>query len=190
MKLSVDLRLAQHWTFLLCDYEDNDDEQRATDSLSFYTPSGFYPLWLSRTQTANCLTTSLPPSLKSQQRLVWTYSCRKLADQRILLNYPSKTYPREASGLSPHLSVCLSDWLTTLPLLHSQRLQWEITFLVNLIFFFKWPYLSLKKWDTWGQWGWECVFFFNFLCASLSDLSSRHHFFVTEDTGHLLFCAF
>lgn len=101
-----------------------------------------------------------------------------------------KTYPREASGLSPHLSVCLSDRLTTLPLLHSQRLQWEITFLVNLIFFFKWPYLSLKKWDTWGQWGWECVFFFNFLCASLSDLSSRHHFFVTEDTGHLLFCAF
>lgn len=31
--------------------------------------------------------------------------------------------------------VCLSVWSTTLPRLHSQRLQWEITFLVNLIFF-------------------------------------------------------
>lgn len=31
--------------------------------------------------------------------------------------------------------ICLSVWSTTLPRLHSQRLQWEITFLVNLIFF-------------------------------------------------------
>lgn len=34
------------------------------------------------------------------------------------------------------------------------------------------------------------VRFLNFLCISLLDLSSRHRFVVTEDTGHLLFSAF
>lgn len=139
MKWSVDSRLAQHWTFLLCDNED--DEQRATDSLSLsltLNSAGFYPPWLSRTQTAytNCFS-HLPSSQpERRQRLAWTYSRREPTDQRIYSTVrQKKKHLLERSIWSVSLSVCLSDRSTTLPQLHSQRLQWEITFLVNLIFF-------------------------------------------------------
>lgn len=145
--------------------------------------AGSYPQWLSRTETACKLLSRLPSSQpECQQRLTWMHSHREPTDLRIYSTV-YQTYSREASGLFVRL--------TTQPRLHSQRLQWEITFLVNLIFFlffFKWPYLSLKKkWDTWGQMGVGMfpVCFLNFLCISMLDTV-----FVTEDTGHLSFSAF
>lgn len=70
-------------------------------------------------------------------RLVWTYFHRETNRPQRIYSTVRQTCSREASfwRLSLYLSVCLSDWATTLPQLHSQRLQWEITFLVNLIFF-------------------------------------------------------
>lgn len=122
--------------------------------------AGSYPQWLSRTQTACKLLNRLPSSQpECQQRLTWMHSHREPTDLRIYSTV-YQTYSREASGLSV--------WLTTQPRLHSQRLQWEITFLVNLIyiffsfFFFKWPYLSLKKMRHLGTNGGgnvSCLFF-------------------------------
>lgn len=141
--------------------------------LSLYsTNTGFNPHDFQGPRQPNCLATSLPPSLNANPRLVRTHSRREPTDQRIY-----RTVERSIWSVS--LSVCPSDRSTTLPQLHSQRLQWEITFFGEPHLFFKWPYLSLKKWDIWGQWERECfVFcFLNFLCASLSDLlSSRRHF--------------
>lgn len=134
MKLSVDSRLAQHWTFLLCDNED-DDEQRATDSLSLSTPRTLVlpPMTL---KDPDSLRTVKPPPLlpawtPTEARVdVLSQGTNRPADlQNCPWNLP------ERSIWSVSLSVCLSDRLTTLPQLHSQRLQWEITFLVNLIFF-------------------------------------------------------
>lgn len=126
---------AQHWTFLLC---DNEDEQRASDSpyLNFF----LHPLWLLQTQTAvfELHTFLLLPKLKRQQRLVWNRRepTNQLGFFTETVCQKKKNVPHEKHPVCLLLSVyvCVID-RTTLPLLHSQRLQWEITFLVNLIFF-------------------------------------------------------
>lgn len=69
MKLTVDSRLAQRWTFLLCD-DDEDDEQTAGSLFFFWKPLP----QLSRTQTA-CF--SPPPGPNANLRLMWTYSDRE-----------------------------------------------------------------------------------------------------------------
>lgn len=57
-------------------------------------------------------------------------------------------------------SVRVFDRSTTLPQLHSQRLQWEITFFGEPHLFFKWPYLSLKKMRHFGTMGAGMFFVF------------------------------
>lgn len=69
MKLTVDSRLAQRWTFLLCD-DDEDDEQTAGSLFFFWTPLP----QLSRTQTA-CF--SPPSGPNANLRLMWTCSDRE-----------------------------------------------------------------------------------------------------------------
>lgn len=113
---SVDSRLAQHWTFLLC---DNDDEQRATDSRCLYSRNaGFTPRTLVFTphdfqgprQPTNCLATSPSyPAWTPTEACMDVLSQGNRQDQRILQYCPSKTYQREASGLSLYLSVCLIE---------------------------------------------------------------------------------
>lgn len=140
----MDSRLAQHWTFLLCDNEDDDDddEQRATDSLSTPRTLSFFLFYfflppITLKDPDSLLWTVKPPPPHSSQperqpRLARTYSRREPTDRRIYRTV------REKSTREKHLVclfICLSDRSTTLPQLHSQRLQWEITFLVNLIFF-------------------------------------------------------
>lgn len=179
-------RLAQHWTFLLCDNEDDDDEQKS-NWLSLDSPERwFYPPWLSRTQTAPYeLFSHLPSSQPEHQpRLAWTYSGRELTDQRI---YSTVRRTREKHLVC--LFICLSVWSID----HPTTIALPEIAVRDYLFgephlFFKWPYLSLKKWDTWGQWGRECFFFsfgfWNFLCASLSDLlSSRRHFLSLRTLG-------
>lgn len=150
-------------------------------SLSLWTPLVFFnPPRLSRTQTAyvNCLAaspSSLPPSPannRGSRGRIFSQGNQQTSGFTVLSVKPP---PREAS---------VSVRLTTLPRLHSQRLQWEITFLGEPHVFFKWPYLSLKKWDTWGQWGRECFLFSfrNSLCVSML-LSSRRHFLSLRTLG-------
>lgn len=83
-------------------------------------------------------------------------------------------------------SVCLIDHPTTIAL-PEIAVRDYLFGEPHLFLFFKWPYLSLKKWDTWGQMGVGMfpVCFLNFLCISMLDTV-----FVTEDTGHLSFSAF
>ncbi len=79
-------------------------------SLSLFPERWFYPPWLSRTQTAYKLLSHLPSSQPEHQpRLAWKYSRRETTDQRTYRTV-RETYPREASGLSLYLSVCLIDW--------------------------------------------------------------------------------
>lgn len=173
--------VAQHWTLWRwwC-----DDEQRATDSLSLNSlKAGSYPPWLSRTQTACKLLNRLPSSQpECQQRLAWMHSHRETTDLRIYSTV-YQTYSREASGLCL-LSVCLIDHPTTIAL---PEIAVRDYLFGEPHLFFKWPYLSLKKWDTWGHMGVGMfpVCFLNFLCISMLDTV-----FVTEDTGHLSFSAF
>lgn len=113
MKLSVDSHLAQHWTFLLWDNEDDFHEQRAADS--FPTPWALVlpPMTL---KDPDKLSSHLPPSSQTerQPRLVWTFSGRELTDQRILSTV--RQNPRETSGLSLCLSVWSMDHPTTIAL--------------------------------------------------------------------------
>lgn len=145
-----------------------------------------------RTQTA-CLAT-YPPPLPSwperRARLMWMYSRRE--PTRPVDFFFSARNPTEASAPS-------HDEPTALPLLHSQEiavrdyLLWGEPHL-----FFKWPYLSQIK-ETLGEnWG-GTVFCFFFSFWLLKPFCGRHRrtcryesaiFFVTEDTGHLLFSAF
>lgn len=178
----VDSYLAQHWTFLLCDNEDDDgdDEQRAIDSLLpkcwFYPhphdskgPRQWPPLFPAWTPTkahvdllaGNQWTsgyTVLHPQNSSQEHLVWLSLCLSVW----FINHPTTIALPE---------IAVRDYLFGEPHL-----------------FFKWPYLSLKKRHL-GTKGLGMFSVFKTFCVFLSDLSSRHRF-VTEDTGHLLFSAF
>lgn len=129
MKLSVDSRLAQHWTFLLCDNEV-DDEQRATDSLSSLN-AGFTPNdSQGPRRPTNCSASSQP---ERRPRLTW--KCSQGTNRLVDLQYcPSNLLETSIWCVSLSLlSVCLSDR----PPYHNctPRDCSEITFLVNLIFF-------------------------------------------------------
>lgn len=107
-------------------------KEQLTLSLSLLPEHWFYPPWLSRTQTAYELFSHLPssPAWTPTEARMDTVLSQGTSGLTVL---SVKTYPREKHLVC--LFVCLSDRSTTLPQLHSQRLQWEITFLVNLIFF-------------------------------------------------------
>lgn len=97
----------------------------------------------------------LPSSqAKRQPRLASTYSGRELTDQRI---HSTVRQTREKRLVC--LFICLSVWSID----HPTTIALPEIAVRDYLFgephlFFKWPYLSLKKWDTWGQWGRECVF--------------------------------
>lgn len=147
-----------------------------SNRLSLLPERWFYPHDSQGPRQPNELFSHLPSSQpECQQRLAWTYSGRELTDQRI---YSTVRQTREKHLVC--VFVCLSVWSidhpTTIAL---PEIAVRDYLLGEPHLFFKWPYLSLKKWDTWGQWGRVCFIFWflNFLCASLSDLlSSRRHF--------------
>ena len=141
------------------------------------------PPWLSRTQTA--LRTVEPPPLLPA-RTPWTYSKNRAAD----LQYCPWNWREKLSlYLSVCVSVCRPPYHNCTPRDCSERLPfwWTSSF---FLFFFKWPYLSLKMWHLGTMRGGNVLVFQLSVYLLLSGvLSSRHHF-VTEDTGHLLFSAF
>lgn len=176
MKLSVDSRLAQHWTFLLCDNED-DDEQKSnwlSLSLSIHSPNAvfllffylfFFFFWHPMTlkdpdSPLSCRAASPPPGLDASRG-----SCgRTLAGTSGFTVFVRQKNLHERNTRSVSLSVCLSVW----PIDHPTTIALPEIAVRDYLFgephlFFKWPYLSLKKWDTWGQWGRERFFFFFFV---------------------------
>lgn len=165
-------------------------EQR---TLSLSTPRALVsPPWLPRTQTAYELFSHLPSSQPERQpRLAWTYSRRVPTDQRVYSTVPQQ--PTREKRLV-RLFICLSVWSID----HPTTIALPEIAVRDYLFgephlFFKWPYLSLKKWDTWGQWGRECFFLFSsfFFCVHrCRTCCHQGAIFVTEDTGHLSFSAF
>lgn len=135
---------------------------------------------------------SLRTLLATSPLLVWMYSKgtsrpADLQDKSV----KSQPYVRETFGLTVSLSICLSDWSTTITTIALPEIAVRDYLFGEPHLFFKWPYLSLKKWDTWEQWERGMfLWFLNFSVYRCRTLSSSRHRVVTEDTGHLLFSAF
>lgn len=166
MKLTVDSRLAQRWTFLLC---DDEDEQTAVGVVLGF----FLNPQLSRTQKA-CF--SPPSGPNTDLRLTWTRSDREPV--------PDGRTPGAVRSVSS--SPPFWNPLIALPRDCSERLPfwWTSTF-------FKWPYLSLKKKktnpETFGDGGRGNVIIF---CPSMCSIVGFVLNTVYGDTGHLWFSVF
>lgn len=94
------------------------------------------------------------------------------------LQYCPSNLPSDKHLVRLLVRLCLIDHPTTIAL---PEIAVRDYLLGEPHLFFKWPYLSLKQLDTWGQWGWGCLVIFPLLlafklCVSLSDLSLRHNF--------------
>lgn len=98
-------------------------------------------------------TVSPPPSLNANPRLAWTYS--QGTNRPVDLQHCQSNL-LETSIWSVSLSVRLIDHPTTIAL---PEIAVRDYLFGEPHLFFKWPYLSLKKWDTWGQWERECFCF-------------------------------
>lgn len=183
MKWSVDFFLlsTEHSTL----YDNEEDEQRATDSLCLSRclcpPHSPVPSATSqppprmlffiqhprplpyrdslRTQTA-CLATYPPPSslpgLNAERGSRGCTLAGNRPDQWIFfLSALSARNPTEASAPS-------HDEPTALPLLHSQEIAVrDYLFWGEPHLFFKWPYLSQIKETLGDNWGWDCFVFFS-----------------------------
>lgn len=115
---------------------------------------------------------SLRTLLATSPLLVWMYSKgtsrpADLQDKSV----KSQPYVRETFGLTVSLSICLSDWSTTITTIALPEIAVRDYLFGEPHLFFKWPYLSLKKMRHLGTMGAGNVsLVFKLFCVSLSDV--------------------